>query len=422
MFVAEAAPRANPTPLPAGLLPGLLNPRRLANAASPRPSTPAYLSSAIASREVPDWVRWIWRGAMALLIALGPVLIAAAEAHDHGARDPGFAAQRAFGAGAIGLGVLCFLQSFPKRINGWWSYLLKPLVLFACLQTILISAFELGFSGPGNDAEPLGIFFIIFPAITFLTLLFVKARPPRPQFIRPSAPQAQNAPPPLPQENSPAPISTFEAAARAANASYSSIQLPLTRHPHPRPQKLRILANFIGWSLHTMTFFLAIAVVLDLPHFVAAGLLDQRLADDMNRSLGNNWAKLAHMQGYILVYIGAFLATMFLMLGRRSQGILHMLRPIFAAACFLIAMVMLDQSLRGQWKPIQTPPAPIRDGRPGNPRVAQASDAIVQYLDAAQAKLSIISLFLALTGLALLLWPAPQPRAQPNIDREEGAS
>ncbi len=113
---------------------------------------------------------------------------------------------------------------------------------------------------------------------------------------------------------------------------------------------------------------------------------------------------------------------MFLMLGRRSQGILHMLRPIFAAACFLIAMVMLDQSLRGQWKPIQTPPAPISDARPGNPREAQVSDAIVQYLDAAQAKLSIISLFLALTGLALLLWPAPQQPIQPSIDRQEGVA
>jgi hypothetical protein len=358
---------------------------------------------------------------VALLIALGPVLIAAAEANDREFKDPAFAAQRAVGIGVIVLGVLCFLQSFRRRMNSWWSYFIKPLVLFACLQTILISAFEMGVRGASDDTIQFGIFFIIFPAITFLTLLFVKAKAPRPQFIRPSAPLPQNAPPPLPQEFAPAPSSDFQPAGAPSPMNFSSAPISAQRRPHPRPQKLRILANFIGWALHTMTFFLAIAVVLDLPHFIAAGLLDQRLADDMNRSLGNNWAKLAHMQGYILVYIGAFLATMFLMLGRRSQGILHMLRPIFAAACFLIAMVMLDQSLRGHWKPIQTPPAQISDARPGNPREAQASDAIVQYLDAAQAKLSIISLFLALTGLALLLWPAPQPRVQPNIDREEGA-
>src|SRR5439155_19558454 len=123
MFVSQAAPAAPmaaPSPLPAGLLAGLRDPRLIANPASPRPSTPAYLSSVIASREVPDWVRWVWRGAMALLIALGPVLIAVAEAHDRGTRDPGFAAQRAFGVGVIVLGVLCFLQSFRKRINSWW--------------------------------------------------------------------------------------------------------------------------------------------------------------------------------------------------------------------------------------------------------------------------------------------------------------
>jgi len=180
-----------------------------------------------------------------------------------------------------------------------------------------------------------------------------------------------------------------------------------------------MLANFIGGALHTLTFLIAIAVVIDLPGFINAGLMDQRLADDMRRNLSANWSKLAHLQGYILTYIGAFLATVFLMLGRRSQGIFHLIRPIFAAACFLIAMVMLDHALSGHWTPVEKPAAQVANDQ--NAIRAEVGDKITQYLEAGQSKLAIVSLFLALTGLALLLWPAPQPRIDPNFDREEGA-
>jgi len=115
--------------------------------------------------------------------------------------------------------------------------------------------------------------------------------------------------------------------------------------------------------------------------------------------------------------------TMFLMLGRRSQGILHMLRPIFAAACFLMAMGMLDRALGASWDSIAPPNSAQVTSPPANHASrAQVNDAIVKYLDAAQAKLSILSLFLALAGLALLLWPAPQPRLDSNFDRQEGVA
>jgi len=427
MFVpAAAAPTNNPSPLPAGLLAALREPRPTAfAAASPRPAVPAFASSVAIVREVPDWVRWMYRGLMALLIALGPVLIATAESNDPGFKGTAFVAQRAVGVGLIVLGIFCFLQSFRQRITSWWSYLIKPLVLYICLQTILLSAFELGKTGPNDDEVPVGIFFIIFPAIMFLTLLFVNPKPQRARAIRPYQPFPPNPPMPPASEIAPTagPLPGFEPAAQQSPATFSSAPIAPPQHPRQRPQKLRILASLIGWALHTLTFFLAIAVLLDLPGFIAAGLLDQRLADDMKRSLGDNWARLAHLQGYILVYVGAFAATLFLMLARRSQGIAHMLRPIFAAACFLIATVMLDHGLNGRWKPLATPPAAqAPDPATANARQAQVTDAITQYLDAAQAKLAIISLFLALTGLTLLLWPAQPPRLESKIDREEGAA
>ncbi|HEV8290403.1 MAG TPA: hypothetical protein VGP94_00700, partial [Tepidisphaeraceae bacterium] len=412
--------------VPAGLLGGLRDHRPQVAPGSPQRSAPAYAPTSAPSREVPDWVRWVWRGAMALLIALGPVLIAAAESNDNNFNHTDFVIMRAVGVGIIILGVLCFVQSFRRRINGWWSYLIKPLILYACLQIILISAFLLGMSGPNDGMVPAGIFFIIFPAIMFLTLLFVRTKSPR--FVPTPAFVPAGSPPPLPG-TSPAsrasdlqPMTSPSAAQFSAPSSFAPAASAFsTRRPRPSGEKLRMLANFIGWALHTLTFFIAIAVVINLPSFIDAGLMDQRLADDMRRNLGANWPKVAHLQGYILTYIGAFLATMFLMIGRRSQGIFHMIRPIFAAACFLVAMVMLDHSLSGVWKPIDKSPAAQVSNDQNIPR-ADVGDRITQYLEAGQAKMSIVSLFLALTGLALLLWPAPQARSDSNFDHQEGVS
>jgi len=415
------------------LSPGLLNSLRhaglglrhaqqqVADAFSPRPRVHYAPPATPKIREVPDWARWIWRGGMALLISLGPVLIAAAESNDNGRGQTDFVLMRAAGVGALILGVFCFFQSFRRRINGWWSYLIKPLILFTCLQIILISAFLLGFSGPNSDIVPAGVFFIIFPAIMFLTLLFVQTKPPRPATTPAYIPAG--TPPPLPQFSPPAPASDFQPA-HQPSASPTPSSLPSSfsssqRRPQPRTAMLPLLAAFVGMSLHLGTLCIALATALDLPGFIEAGIVDQRLPNELRQTFGQDWVKLAHLQGYIFTYIGAFLATLFLMLARRSQGIAHMLRPIFAAACFLIATVMLDHSLIGQWKVV--PLTPRIEAVNQTPR-SDVGASITTYLDASNAKFSIVSLIFAMAGLALLLWPASNPSPNDNSVREEGVS
>jgi serine/threonine protein kinase len=424
MFVP--APAAQPTAQPAGIVPaGLLAGLRSMSSGEAINSQQRPLQYAPASarfRPVPDFVPWIWRGAMALLIALGPVLIVTAESNDPRFTNQAFMLQRAVGVGIIVLGVLCFLQSLRRRITSWWSYLIKPLVLFTCLQIILLSAFTLGTNGVESGTQAFAIFFIIFPAIMFLTLLFVKTKEPRAAAFAGYSPAG--SPPPLPRNIGDTSSADLQGRPLTSPTPSTFAQTPtqFQPSPQPRPEKLSLLAAFIGSAFHTATCVIAVATALNIAGLIDSGIVDQRLASDMRANLGPNWVRLAHLQGYILTFVGSFLATLFFMLARRSKGVAHMLRPIFAAACFLIAMAMLDNSLgSATWTPVtKDKPAQVTDA--AHPRRADVGESIVKYLEASQAKMSIMSLVFAMCGLALLLWPAPQAKINSNFEREGGVA
>jgi hypothetical protein len=72
---------------------------------------------------------------------------------------------------------LCFIMMFRNTFAGWYRYLVRPVLLTACIGTIVTSSIWLGTENhlPGDDMA-MGLFFIIFPAILFLVILFVPAR------------------------------------------------------------------------------------------------------------------------------------------------------------------------------------------------------------------------------------------------------
>ena len=74
------------------------------------------------------------------------------------------------------LSALCFIMMFRNAFAGWYRYLIRPVLLTACIGTIVTSSIWLGTSNPHNDDVALGLFFIIFPAILFLVILFTPAR------------------------------------------------------------------------------------------------------------------------------------------------------------------------------------------------------------------------------------------------------
>jgi serine/threonine protein kinase len=361
---------------------------------APQARAAIYAAPSPYPRPISDNIRWLWRGGFALFVSLG-IMLASASGMSSGWNPTEAAMAGGFGVGLMFLGLISFIQSFRARLTSWWSYLIKPLALYVTAQISLLSAFMLGIGGLTNEEAMIAIFMLIFHGIVFLTLLLVPTKAPelRRRTVLPPA-----SPPPLP--------------AAAPSSSNESEQAPFAAANQPTPQsrttssapaaasspravsdKLRTLSALIGWSIHTVTFILALLIAVDLPGFIAAGLVDQRMADDFTRAFGSSrWPQLARLQGYILVQVGAFVATAFLMLSRRQLGIAHMIRPIFAAICFIAAMIVLDQSLSGSWQALS-------EGGP-------VGDQIIKFLEATHAKFSIVSLLFASLGLALLLWPA----------------
>ena len=128
--------------------------------------------SGIYARPLPTYARPLWMCAWVASIGLGLFLCILGGTSLH-RNDFGFAI--AFGVDAFIFSVLCFIMMFRGTFTGWYRYLVRPLLLTACVQTVVTSSILLGTTHGG---PPFGVFLflIIFPSILFLVLLFT---PPR---------------------------------------------------------------------------------------------------------------------------------------------------------------------------------------------------------------------------------------------------
>jgi hypothetical protein len=98
----------------------------------------------------------------------------------------------AAGVSALFFGVLSIFKTFQTTFFGWWGYLIKPVLLVACCASIASSAIVLGNLpyNPGDDEIMIGMFFMIFPAVLAVVLLFLPgkfiAADPAPPAMTPS--------------------------------------------------------------------------------------------------------------------------------------------------------------------------------------------------------------------------------------------
>jgi hypothetical protein len=380
----------------------------------------------IAGRRVPKWIRILWLVFFPLLLSVGLMLvITAGVTHEFHGTD--FALAVGFGVGFLGLALICLRKAVQHTFPGWWSYLIKPLLMWALAQTILISVCVLGNAHPNDEETALGIFFIIFPAVMLITIAFIRGGRARP-VVAMSAPAVQPAAPAMsmsmpggeavgaaavPAVVPPSAVTTIPA---AATSSGISVAVVLT---HSR----NFLLASVGWLLLLAAVVLGLGVAVDLPGMIAAGVVDPHLAEDLSREAQRmqveDWQRLMRTLLVVFVGVGMFLSMVFFMMARRTAGAGHMIRSIMGVSSVIVALVLLYTGLAGHWVAIRVgqgpgmPPAPMDVMGPMVPHVPMVTQGPVSvpasvdaFFNQAQGVPVFFAAVVMILAMVFLLWPA----------------
>jgi len=128
--------------------------------------------SSLAYGELPPWVRPMWMVGWFLSIGLGLFLCILAGVE---LRGDEFGGAVAFGVDSFIFSVLCFIMMLRGTFAGWYRYVIRPLLLTMCVMTVVTASILMGTWNLRGDEAALAMFFIIFPNIVFLVVLFLPA-------------------------------------------------------------------------------------------------------------------------------------------------------------------------------------------------------------------------------------------------------
>ncbi|MHC4476575.1 MAG: protein kinase domain-containing protein [Planctomycetota bacterium] len=130
--------------------------------------------TATAVRSVPEWARILWLLGFVILFGVGLMLLIWTGMAD--LRDDDMALAVAFGIGGLVFSVFCLKRAFGRRFVSIYRYLVKPLLLLICLQSVVTSVICLGCMDLHDDEILVALFFIIFPGILFFVIAFLPSR------------------------------------------------------------------------------------------------------------------------------------------------------------------------------------------------------------------------------------------------------
>ncbi len=139
-------------------------------AAKPRRDRSSH--SVLARGELPHWVRPFWMIGWFVSVGLGLFLCILAGVE---LRGDEFGAAVAFGVDSFIFSALCFIMMLRGTFAGWYRYLVRPLILTMSMMTVVTASILMGTWNLHGDEEAIAVFFIIFPNIVFLVVLFLPA-------------------------------------------------------------------------------------------------------------------------------------------------------------------------------------------------------------------------------------------------------
>jgi len=126
-----------------------------------------------AVRPVPTYVRPLWLISWLATVGAGlmGVIIAGTSM-----RGDDFGITLAFSLDCLVLSLFCFIMMFRRVFAGWYRYLIRPALLMVCVQAIVTASTFMGTLRLDDEKAAVALFFIIFPSVIFLVLLFLPAR------------------------------------------------------------------------------------------------------------------------------------------------------------------------------------------------------------------------------------------------------
>jgi len=137
---------------------------------------------------------------------------------------------------------------------------------------------------------------------------------------------------------------TEESPAMAAPAAPTTTVVYEPFHP------LAFLFSGIGFILTFVAIVAGLAVGLQLPHFVAAGLPNPNLATVLEQFFGySDWPELVMRMGTIVVVILLLLAGIFTIIGRRHLGARHMFRAVLGLIAFFCVLLVFSDAMSGSY-------------------------------------------------------------------------
>jgi hypothetical protein len=235
-------------------------------------------------------------------------------------------------------GLFCLMQLFRRTFRGWWRYLVKPLILLVCLQSIVSAAIVMGNAQRLNDEETIaGTFFITFPAVLFIVTLCVPSR----WFSRREA---------------------IGAGAAAGGPGTPDLGvLPLDREGRALETRFARLGPVAGTICSAGQLLLLAAVLLQLaaalvPAMATAGLIHGNLANELQQRQAENvhWREIAWQVGTLLAAVLWLLGATATAVGRRSVGAPHLVRGLLGSAFLALAVMPVNASIEsfGLWREV----------------------------------------------------------------------
>ena len=126
--------------------------------------------------------------------------------------------------------------------------------------------------------------------------------------------------------------------------------MPITAVAYEPFHPLAFLFSGIGFVLTFAAIIAGLVVGLHVPHFIAAGLPDPSLGQELERLFGySGWPELAMRLGMTLVVILLLLAAVFVIIGRRHLGARHLMRAVLGLTGFVFVLLVFSDAMSGHY-------------------------------------------------------------------------